>query len=199
MLKLDLGCGMNHIGNGFMAIDKYPGAEPDFLCDLEITPWVIQDPRGPNAGLAKVEDSSVAEIWMRHILEHLGETTEGFKRIIQELYRVCCDGAVIHIHVPHPFSLAYVSDPTHVRPITPELMGLFSRKNCEHFAKVGASNSPLAVYWNVDMEVVPGTVQYALDPAYQAFANEPGWEEMAKSRTNFVQEIRFDVRILKGD
>lgn len=183
MLKLDLGSGMNPTP-GFTAVDKYREANPDVLQDLEDTPWIFQD-------------SSVDEIWMRHILEHLGETTEGFKRIIQELYRVCCDGAVIHIHVPHPFSTAFVSDPTHVRPITPELFGLFSRKNCEHFAKIGASNSPLAIYWGVDMEV--SSVQYALDPAYEVFANQPGWEELAKSRTNFVQEIRFDVRVIKGD
>lgn len=183
MLKLDLGSGL-HATPGYISVDKYPEAQPAVLHDLEVTPWPF-------------EDSSVNEVVMRHILEHLGETTDGFKSIIQELYRVCCDGAVIHITVPHPFSTEFVSDPTHVRPITPELMGLFSRKNCEHFRSVGASNSPLALYWNVDMEIVPNTVQYAIASEYEMFANDPGWMEMAKSRTNFVKEIRMDVRVIK--
>ena len=183
MLKLDLGSGMNP-APGYTSVDKYAAAKPDVVHDLEVVPWPF-------------EDSSVEEVRLSHVLEHLGETTDSFRGIIQELYRVCAPGALIHIAVPHPFSTAFVSDPTHVRPITPELMGLFSRKNCEHFARIGAANSPLALYWNVDFEIVPDTVQYAIDPEYEVWANQPGWQEMAKSRTNFVQEIRMVLRAIK--
>ena len=40
---------------------------------------------------------SVDEILLRHALEHIGESTETFLRIMQELYRVCRHSAVINI------------------------------------------------------------------------------------------------------
>jgi predicted SAM-dependent methyltransferase len=139
-MKLNLGCGQNKLA-GFVNIDKFAQCQPDLVMDLEITPWSF-------------ESSSVDTVMMNHSLEHMGQQTSVFLAIVQELYRVCKPGAHIQVNVPHPRHRDFLNDPTHVRAITPEMWALFSKSNCVHWAEVGASNSPLALYLDVDFEVV---------------------------------------------
>ena len=88
MMKLNLGCGVNKI-EGYLNIDKYPSGNPDMLMDLEEIPW-------------KFDENSVDEILLNHVLEHLGAEVEVFFSIIKEMYRVCKNGTIIQINVPHP-------------------------------------------------------------------------------------------------
>src|SRR5947208_13026944 len=97
-LKLNLGCGQNH-RPGYVNVDR--AGSPDVKWDLEQFPWPW-------------EDSSVGEVVMFHVLEHLGESTATYLKIIQEIYRVCQDGAAIQITVPHPRHDDFLNDPTHV-------------------------------------------------------------------------------------
>ena len=53
-LRLNLGCGMNHI-EGFLNVDRF--GEPDLRHDLEVFPWPWPD-------------DSVCEIMLEHVLEH---------------------------------------------------------------------------------------------------------------------------------
>jgi len=138
-MKLNLGCGVNKI-EGFVNVDKYPTGEPDIIMDIEVTPW-------------EFEDNSFDEININHTLEHVGAKTEVFLSIIKELYRVSKPGAKIQINVPHPRHDNFINDPTHVRIITPELMALFNKKNCLAWKEMGAANSPLALYLDVDFEM----------------------------------------------
>jgi hypothetical protein len=46
---------------------------------------------------------------------------------MREIYRVCRHDAVVHVVVPHPRHDDFINDPTHVRPITPEVLSLFDR------------------------------------------------------------------------
>ena len=108
-------CGFNKI-NGFVNIDKSEDCEPDLLMDIETLPWPI-------------ETSSADEVSFIHYLEHVGADPDVFIGIMKELYRICKDGAKVRIHVPHPRSEGYLGDPTHVRPITPMVLSLFSREN----------------------------------------------------------------------
>lgn len=139
-MKLNLGSGQNK-QDGFVNIDKFPNFDPDLLWDLETTPWPF-------------EDESVEDILANHVLEHLGQTTETYLAIIKEMYRVLVPDGTVHIVVPHVRHDNYWNDPTHVRPITPVAMGLFSKKNCQMWAEHHSANSPLAVYLDVDFEVV---------------------------------------------
>jgi predicted SAM-dependent methyltransferase len=101
-LRLNLGCGAKRL-EGYVNVDKF--GDPDFRFDLETFPYPWND-------------NSVVEIEMHHVLEHLGQQTQIYLRIIQELYRICKSGAKIHITVPHHRSDRFFHDPTHVRPIT---------------------------------------------------------------------------------
>ncbi len=138
VIKLNLGSGSNPL-DGYVNVDKF-GA-PDVCHDLEVFPW----PWG---------DGSVSEVVMQHVLEHLGSSTDIFFGVIRELYRVCVDGAKIEIKVPHPRHDEFLSDPTHVRPITADSLVLFSKAKNREWAEQGIANSPLGLHLDVDFEIV---------------------------------------------
>ena len=104
MIKLNLGCG-SKILLGYTNIDKFDTYKPDIVHDLEKFPYPF-------------EDNSVNEILLSHVLEHVGQNPDVFNNIIKEFYRICVHGAIINIIVPHPRHDDFISDPTHVRPIT---------------------------------------------------------------------------------
>ncbi len=143
-MRLNLGCGVNKL-DGYINVDKFDYGKPDIVMDLEQTPWHFPD-------------DSVQEIVLHHTLEHLGKDAQTFFEIIKEIYRVCQNGALIEISVPHPRHDHFINDPTHVRIITPALMGLFSKKNCLKWQKMGAPNSPLALYLDVDFHIESFTI-----------------------------------------
>lgn len=136
-LKLNLGCGSRHF-EGFVNVDKY--GDPDLKLDLETFPWPWQD-------------DTVSEIYLIHVLEHLGQTTEIYLSIIKEMYRICHNGAKIRIMVPHYRHQFFFDDPTHVRAVTPMGLQLFSQEENRQWMEAGASNSPLGIYLNVDFEL----------------------------------------------
>ena len=183
-MRLNLGCGSNKL-EGFVNVDKF-GA-PDLQCDLEQFPW-------PWA------DGAVHEVVMNHVLEHLGAASDVFIGIVKELYRVCAPGAQIRIAVPHPRHDHFLGDPTHVRVVTPEVLSLFSKKNCERWAEIGAANSPLALYHGVDFET--RETRMILDEPYLSDFKSGGLDALelntlVRSRNNVVKEIRMVLEVIK--
>lgn len=125
-LRLNLGCGAKHIEN-YLNVDKY--GDPDLKFDLETTPW-------------SWSDDSVVKIEMCHVLEHLGEQTAIYLNIIQEIYRICQSQAEIHIVVPHHRHDNLLHDPTHVRPITPYGLSMFSQRLNREWQATGKPTTP---------------------------------------------------------
>lgn len=139
-MKLNLGCGNNRIA-GWVNVDHSPACAPDVVLDLETFPWPWKD-------------DSVDEVALHHVLEHLGETTAKYLGVIKELWRVCRDGALVRITVPHPRHDDFLGDPTHVRPITVAGLQLLSRKANEQWIAMRAANTPLAMQLGVDFDIV---------------------------------------------
>lgn len=154
-MKLNLGSGKNLL-EGFVNVDKYSTFSPDVVHDLEKFPWPFLD-------------NSVSEIVMNHSLEHLGENSDCFLAIISEIYRVAANGCILRINVPHPRSMGFESDPTHVRPVTPNIMNLFSKKKNREYTEKGWPNTQLAMYLNVDIEEV--NITYILTPHWAEMLN----------------------------
>jgi hypothetical protein len=183
-MKLNLGCGSRHLP-GYCNVDKH--GEADQHWDLETFPW-------PWA------DNSVDEINMSHVLEHLGQQPQTFIRIMQEMYRVCRDGASVHVVVPHPRHDHFIIDPTHVRPILPDTLEMFSRAVNLQWQRAGASNTPLALYHNVDFEVV--SVRKDLEEPYRTMFDQkqiPAEEvqRLELALFNVVSQIDIVLRVNK--
>lgn len=137
MLKVNLGAGYKRFA-GFVNVDDDILTNPEYVVDLEHDKLPF-------------EDNSVEEMICHHILEHIGE---GYIPLLQEIYRVCTNGAIIDICVPHHTHEVFLNDPTHKRPITVEGMRLFSKKyNTENIRKHGSS-SGLGLKFNVDFEII---------------------------------------------
>lgn len=177
-MKLNLGCGQNHL-DGYINVDNQARANPQVLADLEQFPWPF-------------EDSSVDEVMLNHVLEHLGAELDVFLQIFRELYRICKNGALVKIAVPHPRHDHFLGDPTHVRAITPDVLSLFSKKNCDAWAKANIANTPLALYIGVDFEI-----REALQIVEPEYAQRPDVAELARHWNNVVSEYRVILAAIK--
>ncbi len=115
--------------------------------------------------------------------------------VMRELYRVCKKGAFIVITVPGWHHDDQINDPTHVRAITPEMMALFSKTACAKFKEMGASNTPLAVMFNVDFTLE--AINYVLDPEFQHWANDPGLQKLIRTNRNVIKEVKMTLMVKK--
>lgn len=191
-MKLNLGCGYNK-QDGFLNVDASDACSPDKVWDLERTPWEI----APYAVPEPLEDSTVSEVLLTHVLEHLGQTPQAFKAIIQELYRVCLDGALIRITVPHPRHDDFLGDPTHVRAIVPQLFDLLNREACEAWKQQGGANSLLAFEWGVDFRHATAPVA-VLDPSAAHWEHDPQLQVLMQRQLGIVKEWRMVIRAVKS-
>ncbi len=175
-MRLNLGCGFNK-REGFVNVDIGDYCAPDVIHDLEEVPWPW-------------DDSVVDEIYMSHVLEHLGATTAGYFAVLQEMYRVCRHDARITIVVPHPRHDDFLHDATHVRAVTVEGLSMFSRKNCEEWVAAGNANTPLAFVAGVDFEIVESEI--TLDEPYKS-----KFDLKVMSKTEVLQAIQKFNNVIK--
>lgn len=187
LLKLNLGCGASRLP-GYLNVDSQALCQPDVLCDLEQTPWPWPD-------------DSVDAISLVHVLEHLGRDPQVYLSIIKEMWRVCVDGALVHLVVPHHRHDNFHSDPTHVRPVTALGLALFDRQQCLAWQAQGYANTPLALYLGVDFRIA--SLQYDLEPAWQAEIDQ-GRKTLqqvmqeAHHASNVITQMRVQWRVCKA-
>lgn len=186
-MRLNLGCGFNK-RDGFHNVDKFEDCSPDEVVDLEQFPWPW-----PN--------DSVDEIFLTHVLEHLGATSDVYFNVIREMYRVCRDGAKVTITVPHPRHDSFINDPTHVRIVTFDGLAMFSRRQCEIWIRDRASNSPIALMIGVDFDIE--STRLVLEPIWRSKLDLKQITETElllaiRERNNVVQELTAVLRAVKG-
>ncbi|MEQ8345729.1 MAG: hypothetical protein RIB84_11835 [Sneathiellaceae bacterium] len=185
-MRLNLGCGSKKM-TGWINVDKVPAADPDEIVDLEALPWPW-------------ETGSAEAVTLRHVLEHLGAQTEVYLGIIQELYRVCRHNAEVTITVPHPRHDQFLNDPTHVRPVTPQGLEMFSRARCLEWQKAGSANTPLALYLDVDfalqsVNIVPDRLWR--ERIARGEASQRDVMEAARIYNNVIAETTIVLRAVK--
>lgn len=128
LLRLNIGSGRQRLP-GFLSVDNNDNAgEIDVAHDLDRLPWPF-------------EEGSVAEVVMDHSLEHLEDTIG----VIQELYRICADGARIEIRAPH-FSCAWFH-PGHRRAIGVGLFDHFDPRVPEHYGNCRFRVERVSMHW----------------------------------------------------
>lgn len=185
-MKLNMGCGHNKVP-GYLNVDLSAECAPDYVCDLEVLPWIWPD-------------NSVDAVRFNHCLEHLGQESKVFLGMMKELYRVCKNESKIEINVPHPRHDNFLGDPTHVRVITPEVLSLFDKRLNDEWKKTGAANTPLAHYLGVDFAI--SKFKTVLDEPYgKLFASGkitgPDMEVIVRERNNVVSEFRIELTVRK--
>ena len=185
-VKLNLGCGKDR-RPGWLNVDKFAASKPDRVIDLEIAPWPLPD-------------DCASEVLLKHVLEHLGRDSDTFLAIWRELYRVCAPGASVRIVVPHPRHQDFLQDPTHVRPIVPELFTHFSLQWNRRWAEQGLPGTPLAEYLGVDFSIV--SVDLRLDPHWQKWLDaDPSRRQeidrAIRTHNDVVQEVDVVLRAEK--
>jgi hypothetical protein len=121
---------------------------------------------------------------------------------MKEMYRVCRNDSVIRITVPHPRHDDFMNDPTHVRVVTPNVMGHFSKRRNLEWKEECAANSPLALYTGVDFEIV--YVEYIIDDKWQdslrgknSKYDKDEFMEALSSYNNVCKEIRMRLKVVK--
>ncbi len=186
-MKLNLGSG-SKILEGYINVDKYNYYKPDIVHDLENFPYPF-------------DDNSVDEILLSHVLEHIGQSPEVFLKIIKEFYRICNNNSLIKIKVPHPRHDDFISDPTHVRPITLLGLQLFDKELNIKWENIKAANTPLALINDVNFKIK--NVKYKLDENYtKKFKNKKIDKEQlnsdATTLNNVIKEIEIDWLVIKS-
>lgn len=176
-MKLNLGCGYNKL-DGYINVDRDPNCKPDMVADLEKP--------------LPFDDSSVDEIYMYHVLEHLGQSTDVYFGVWKEFYRVMKPGAIIKITVPHWQHENFHHDPTHVRKVTPVGVDMFSQERNMHTIKTGGSETTLGLQLGIDIGVTQ--VGYDLMPWFQAEMNGNS-RETVERELGKVNNACFQVTI----
>jgi hypothetical protein len=92
---LNLGCGKT-LMPGAVNLDVSPNVGADIVHDLRLFPWPL--------------DTDVyTEVWITDVVEHLPDTVA----TLEELHRICRNGAILHITTPHFSCSNSFTDPTH--------------------------------------------------------------------------------------
>ena len=92
---LNLGCGRKR-REGAVNVDCTARTSPDVVHDLDVRPWPFPD-------------NAFGEVFAFDVVEHLADVVA----TMEELHRVCRDGARVEITVPHFSSGNAFTDPTH--------------------------------------------------------------------------------------
>jgi ubiquinone/menaquinone biosynthesis C-methylase UbiE len=135
-VRLNLGCG-NHRLAGWINMDMVCTPAVDVVRDI-------------TRGLP-FEDSSVDEILVDNVLEHIGPEQD-FVFVLNELYRVLKPGALLNVIVPDARSQAGWQDPTHKRSFVPRSV-LYWNQDLEWAGLYGiTANFDVTVFSFGDME-----------------------------------------------
>ena len=185
-MKLNLGSG-SKILKDYVNVDKFQYYNPDVVHDLEKFPYPFKD-------------NSVDEILLSHVLEHIGQNPDVFNNIIKEFYRICKNNSIIDIRVPHPRHDDFISDPTHVRPITILGLQLYDKNLNEKWEKMNAANTPLALIHGVNFIIKD--VNFVLEKNYIKLLenkeiDQNELQEYIKKYNNVVKEMKIKWVALK--
>ena len=105
-IVLDLGCGPNK-RTGAYGIDVRAQKGVDLVFDLERE--------------FPLRSSCADVVRLSHVIEHMTNLIG----VMEEVYRICRPGAVVHVVVPYYTSRGAFRDPTHVRYITEDTFQYF--------------------------------------------------------------------------
>lgn len=194
-MKINAGSGHNKL-DGYINIDNQTAYNPDIVHDLNITPWPF-------------EDNSVEEIILCHTLEHLGEKTETYLKIWQEMYRILQPDGIVNITVPHWLCENFFHDPTHCRVVTPTGINMFDNERNYQDYQNGGRETKLGLYLGIDFKIENvgykladqilekiNQGEFTYEQAFSMITCSPNWCEEIYIITKAVKPNRYDLTVL---
>ena len=102
--------------------------------------------------------------------------------------------------VPHPRHDAFLVDPTHVRPILPQTLEMFSQRRNREWIAAGNANTPLGIQLGVDFELARS--EYRLEEPWQSqflagALNADALNDAARRHNNVIAEVEVELRAVK--
>lgn len=179
--KLNLGCGFKKF-DGFVNVDSSDLVSPDQKVDLNVFPWPWRD-------------NEFQHIVAKDILEHLGETSDDFIKVIKEMYRVSENGAVWEVQTPHWRCDTALDDPTHKRLITMGMFNLFNKARQFNKASQGESDSLLAFEHDIDIEICDMNFEYT-PPFEQRIKDKTITQDELTHALNHLNNVALSTRFL---
>jgi len=164
--RINLGCGLKKI-DGFVNVDASASVKPDQIVDLNTFPWPFKD-------------NEFDHIVAKDILEHLGETSKDFIKVMKEMYRISHNGAIWEVQSPHWRCDTAIDDPDHKRLITMGMFNLFNKRMLLEKLQGEGADSPLAFEHDIDIEICDMQFDYT----------KP-WAERLKSRQISEDELTY--------
>lgn len=116
---LDLGCGPSKVP-GSVGVDNANLPGVDVVHNLLDFPYPF-------------DEGICTEIYLNHVLEHF-DLVDG-QKILREVSRILAPEGVVHIRVPHIFSIAAWVDPTHKRAFTFLSAEFFDHRSAKSYYK----------------------------------------------------------------
>lgn len=184
-LKLNLGCGHTKFP-GYLGVDINPNAEyVDVSHDLNKFPYPFKE-------------SSVDEVFMEHVLEHLDDPLS----VIQELYRISKPGGILKIKTPH-FSCTWIH-PGHKSAISTQLFNYFIPGTDDYYGSCEFEVLERKMSWlRPEDPLRPKNKRSLTLKAVSAFfsalanAHQGLCERVWCYWVGGFEEIRFKVRVIK--
>lgn len=148
---LELGPQLQKInfGSEHFGLEGYANCPDVFVDNNVIDKENIPCGGGSNNSLA---GNSVSAARFVYSLEYMGNEADpqrNLTAILTELYRICCDGALIEIHCANPHSVCRVADPFKQRSITENTWLFFDRQ-----ARQNCKNADSGLKWAQDDRMV---------------------------------------------
>jgi SAM-dependent methyltransferase len=188
---LDLGCGTAKVA-GAIGMDNVSLPGVDVVHDLLDLPYPF-------------DDGSAEEIYLNHVIEHF--TLADGQKILGEAYRILCQGGIVHVRVPHVFTVAAWADPTHKSAFTFLTGQFFQIDSAKSYYKETASIWELAktssrVTWfnwkRYRLRIVDTWLSALIARWLNWLLGMPNWpgaaDLMVKSIPLFFVEIQWDLR-----
>lgn len=157
-MKLDIACGQNK-REGFKGVDIAPSPAVDFVVDLEKFPW------------KEFESGSVEEAHISHYAEH----TPDLMKFMDEVWRVCEDGAKVTIIAPYYTSIRAWQDPTHKRAISEATFLYFNKA------------------WREANKLTHYPIKSNFDIAQMVVFFNPPWDKKSEEARLFAQQHYWNV------
>ncbi len=179
---LDVGCGRDKLP-GATGIDQNPRSHADVIHNLDHRPWPLPD-------------ASFDRVRAQDVLEHV----EDFFGVMEEIYRVCQDGAIVDVRMPFMSSLNFATDPTHRRSGTAGTFDYFDpSKPLGEYAYTDARFELIEFHYGRFYHGVPGALMKPFDKFFVPFCER--WHNVYEHYYAYVypmHEISYRLRVKKS-